>query len=294
MRKGNPIYKRSLTVANIDFSAPLKANKVKKIKAVVFKAPTPAPPQLLDLEAIKTALVPYHAQVEAMIAEASNLKVADEITNTRATEIGNTARKIEKAVEAIKKDEPYTKAKEFINGIGNLIKSFTEPLANQVVRPLKAQQSAYADRLLLEQQRREAAAREAARIQQARVEAEARLIREEAERKAREAEALLKNEKDEAARLALQKTFDDEKTAASAPTPQYVAPVVEQSPTVTRTGAGSSFAKRPWKAFLVDEAKVDREFLVVDMVKVNRAVASGRREIPGFDVRQVTETSYRR
>ena len=266
----------------IDFAAPLKPKKEKK-----------APPELLDLESVKKALAPYHAQVEAMIAEASALKVTDEASNTRATEIGNTARKIEKAVEAIKKDEPYVKAKEFIGAIGNLIKSFTEPLAAQVVRPLKAQQSAYADRLILEQQRREAAAREAARQQQAKVEAEAQAIREEAERKAKEAEALLRKEKDEATRLALQKTIEEERAAANAPTPQVVAPVVEQTPTVTRTGAGSSFAKRPWKAFLVDESKVDREFLVVDMVKVNRAVASGRREIAGFDVRQVTETSYR-
>ena len=282
-------------MAEIDFSRPLSRDTLMSPppEPELTEASPPAPPQLLDLEAIKTALAPYHAQVEAMVTEASALKVVDEATNTRAAEIGNTARKIEKAVEGIKKDEPYTKAKEFINGIGNLIKSFTEPLANQVVKPLKAQQSAYADWLLLEQQRREAAAREAARAVQAAIEAEAQAIRDEANRKALEAEKLLKKEKDEAARLALQKTIEDERAAASAPTPQYVAPVVEQAPTVTRTGAGSSFAKRPWKAFLVDESKVDREFLVVDMVKVNRAVASGRREIAGFDVRQVTETSYR-
>jgi hypothetical protein len=280
-------------MADIDFAAPLKPKKERKLKVAVVEAPPPAPPHLLDLESIKSALAPYHAQVADMITEASALKVVDEATNTRATEIGNTARKIEKAVEGIKKDEPYVKAKEFLNGIGNLIKSFTEPLSAQVVRPLKAQQSAYADRLILEQQRREAAAREAARIQQAKVEAEAQAIRDEANRKAMEAEKLLRKEKDEAARAALQKTIEDETAAANAPTPQVVAPVVEQSPTVTRTGAGSSFAKRPWKAFLVDESKIDREFLVVDMVKVNRAVASGRREIPGFDVRQVTETSYR-
>jgi hypothetical protein len=285
----------------INFAAPLDPQPIEEILTELAKEVpqeewdrlTPTPHQFLDFESVKTALAPYHAQVEAMIKEASALKVTDEASNTRATEIGNTARKIEKAVEAIKKEEPYVKAKEFINSIGNLIKSFTEPLAAQVVRPLKAQQSAYADQLILEQQRREAAAREAARVQQAKVEAEARAIREEAERKAREAERLLKKEKDEAARAALQKTIEDERAAANAPTPQVVAPVVEQAPTVTRTGAGSSFAKRPWKAFLVDESKVDREFLVVDLVKVNRAVASGRREIAGFEIKQVTETSYR-
>jgi hypothetical protein len=275
-------------VAQIDFAAPLEAPQEQEVVSAGLPAGI-----ALDLESVKVALAPYHAQVEAMIVEAAGLKVTDEASNARATELGNTARKIEKAVEAIKKTPSYVEADEYLKGIRNLCKSFTEPLALQVVRPLKAQQSAYADRLILEQQRRDAAAREEARKQQERIEAEARAIREEAERKAREAEELLKKEKDEAARAALQKTIDEEREAANAPTPQVVAPVVEQAPTVTRTGAGSSFAKRPWKAFLVDESKVEREFLVVDMVKVNRAVASGRREIPGFDVRQVTETSYR-
>ena len=278
----------------IDFSAPLtKTKKEKKTQLAVVEAPPPAPAQLLDLEAVQTALAPYHAQVEAMITEASALKVVDEASNTRATEIGNMARKIEKAVEAIKQEEPYRQAREFLNGIGNLIKGFTEPLKMQVVAPLKAQQSAYADRLILEQQRREAAAREAARIQQAKVDAEARAIREEAERKAKEAEKLLKKEKDEAARAALQKTIEEERAAAAAPTPQVIAPVVEQAPTVTRTGAGSSFAKRPWTHVIVDTNLIPRDYLTVDEQAIRRAITAGIREIPGVRIYQETQINYR-
>ncbi len=247
----------------------------------------------LDFEAVKRALAPYQKRVADMIKEATALEVTDAATNARATELGNLARSTKNAIEGIKRQPAYADAYTFINGVRTLIKSFTDPLETEIEKPLGRKISVYAENLRLEQQRKEAAAREEARKLQEKIDAEARALREEAERKVKEAAERLKKEKDEATRAALQKTIDDETAAAQAPPPQVVVPVVSEAPKVTRTEAGSSYQKRPWKAFLVDESKVEREFLMVDMVKVNREVASGRRKIPGFEVRQVIDTAFR-
>lgn len=280
-------------MAEIDFASPLKPKKEPKGKLAVVEAPPPAPPNPLDLESVKTALAPYHAQVEAMIKEASALKVVDEATNTRATELGNLSRTVKKAIEAIKQDAPYVQAKAFVSGVGNLIKSFTDPLENGVERICKAEISKYHEMLRLEQQRKEAAAREAARIQQAKIDAEQRAIREEAERKAREAEQLLKKEKDAAARAALQKTIEDERAAANAPAPQVVAPVVEQVQNITRTGAGSAFQRKRWVCRITNAAAIPREYCTPNQVMLNEAVKSGIRSIAGCEIVEVAETSFR-
>lgn len=280
-------------MAEINFAAPLKPKKERKLKVAVVDAPLPAPPNQLDLEAVKVAIAPYHKQVEAMKQEAATLKVTDDASLTRAVELGNLSRTVKKAVEAIKQDASYVAAKAYVSGVGNLIKSFTDPLESDVERVLKGKITAYQEHLRLEQQRKEAAAREAARIQQAKIEAEARAIRDEAERKAREAEALLKKEKDEATRAALQKTIDDEREAANAPTPQVVAPVVEQVQNVTRTGAGSAFQKRRWICRIVNAAEIPREYCTPNQVMLNDAVKAGIRVIPGCEIVEVAETSFR-
>lgn len=277
----------------IDFAAPLKPKKERKGKLAVVEAPPLAPPNQLDLESVKVALAPYHAQVEVMKKEAAALKITDEPSLTRAVELGNQSRTIKKAIEAIKQDAPYLAAKAYVSGTGNLIKSFTDPLEADVERVLKNKITAYQEHLRLEQQRKEAAAREAARIQQAKIEAEARAIREEAERKVREAEALLKKEKDEATRLTLQKTIGEEREAAQTPTPQVVAPVVEQVANVTRTGAGSAFQRKRWVCRIVSPQDVPRQYCAPIQTLLNEAVKSGIRHIDGCVIEEVAETSFR-
>jgi len=259
----------------------------------------------LDLKSTEMALAPYRQQVAAMVAEATALKVQDAAGNARATELGNMARTVKKAVEAIKQSPAYIEAKSFTKGVDNLIKSFTDPLENDVERVLKAKGASYQEQLRIEQQRKEAVVREEARKLQEKIDAEARVLREEAERKVKEAAAALKEwtresamsstarEKDEATRTALQKTIDDETAAALAPTPIVVTPIMPQAETVTRTGAGSSFAKRPWKHEILDASLIPREYLVVNETAIRRAIADGIREIPGVRIFQTTEISYR-
>lgn len=278
-------------MVKINFAAPLTEEPESETPEI--SPPLPATFAPLDLEAVKAALTPYHAQVEAMIKEATDLKITDDASNTRATEIGNTARKVKKAVEAIKTSPAYVEADEFLKGARNLIKSFTDPLESKVERVCKEKQRAYVDFLRIEQARKEAAAREAARIQQAKIDAEQKAIREEAERKAKEAAEALKKETDEATRAALQKTIDDETAAAEAPAPIVVAPEIPEAQTTVRTEAGSSFQKRPWKHRIVDESLIPRKYLVVNETLIRKDIAAGIREIPGVEIFQETQISYR-
>ena len=104
---------------------------------------------------------------------------------------------------------------------------------------------------------------------------------------------MLKKEKDEATRAALQKTIDEEREAANAPTPQVVAPVVEQVQNVTRTGAGSAFQRKRWVCRIVNAAEVPREYCTPNQVMLNDAVKAGIRVIPGCEIVEVAETSFR-
>lgn len=279
-------------MADINFAEPLKKSRKTKLAAAT-EAPPPALPKLLDLESVKRALAPYHSEVEAMKQEASALTIQDEATLTRAVELGNLSRTTKKAIEAIKQDAPYVMAKAFVSGTSNLIKSFTDPLENDVERVLKGKITAYQERLRLEQQRKEAIAREEARKQQERIDAEARAIREAAALKAREAEEKLAKEKDETARTALQKTIEEETAAANAAPPQVVAPVVEQVQNVTRTGAGAAFQRKRWVCRIVNAAEVPREYCIPNQVMLNDAVKAGIRVIPGCEIVEVAETSFR-
>ena len=63
--------------------------------------------------------------------------------------------------------------------------------------------------------------------------------------------------------------------------------------TSVRTGAGLTSAKKVWRFKMVDEAKIPREFLILDTIVVRKAIADGNRTIPGLEVYQETEISHR-
>lgn len=278
----------------MDFSAVLRDPKPETLNP----AQAPSLPHWdtipMDLEAVKGALAPYQVQVAEMVKAAGELKIADDASQTRAVELGTTAKKIKKAVEAIKQSPNYLEADQFVKDVRNLLKTFTDPLDLQVEKPLKAKLTAYADQLRLEAQRRDAAAREAARKLQEQADEKARKLREEAEAKAKEAEKKLAKEKDEAARAALQRTIDEETEAAkNIVAPQVVAPVVEPVHNTVRTGAGSAYGRTTWEFEITDEAQVPREYLAVNEQKIRQAVKAGIRQVAGVRIYEKTSTSFR-
>jgi hypothetical protein len=65
------------------------------------------------------------------------------------------------------------------------------------------------------------------------------------------------------------------------------------APVPLRGTSGSASTRKRWKAEVIDEAAVPRQFLVVDTKAINAAVRDGVREIPGVRIEQVDELSVR-
>jgi hypothetical protein len=277
----------------IDFSRPLSQDTLiappPEPEVVEAAVPTVAP--IFDLATVKLALAPYKSHIDKMMQKAKAIQVNDEISQVLAVEIGTSARKLKNQVENLRKStvQPLN---DHVRDVNNLAKSFIDPL-DSAERDLKAKISTYQTQLRIEQQRREAAAREAARKQQERIDAEQRVIREEAARKAREAEEALKKETDEAARLALQRTIDEETEAANAPPQVAVAPVIPEIPRAVRANSGSAHQKKRWVCRIVDPAEVPRQYCAPIQTLLNEAVKSGMRNIAGCVIEEISETTFR-
>ena len=68
---------------------------------------------------------------------------------------------------------------------------------------------------------------------------------------------------------------------------------VEAPKTQVRTESGMTYVQKRWKARITDEKIVPREFLGVDQVKVNDAIKSGVREIPGIEIFEESTVAVR-
>ena len=68
---------------------------------------------------------------------------------------------------------------------------------------------------------------------------------------------------------------------------------VEAPKTQVRTESGMAYVQKRWKARITDEKIVPREFLGVDQVKVNDAIKSGVREIPGIEIFEESTVAVR-
>jgi hypothetical protein len=281
----------------IDFSRPLDPEIFKDLPpGPLITAPliTEAPPPAVtafDLATVRLALAPYKVQIDGMVAQAKAIQITDDASQVVAVELGTTARKLKNQVEALRKStvQPFN---DHVKDVNNLAKSFTEPL-DTAERDLKAKISTFQTKLRIEQQKKEAEAREAARKVQEAYEAEQRAIREEAARKAREAEEALKKEKDAAARAALKRTIAEEKEAAEAPIQVAVAPVIPEIPKAVRTESGSAHQRMTWTFEIEDGTKVPRAYLAIDEQKIRQAVKAGIRQIPGVRIFEQASTTFR-
>lgn len=262
----------------IDFARPLEGAP----EPDPIEAPPPAVISFPDAESVKAGLRKYDPQVDAIVARANDLVVKDDAGRAAALSVISEAKNLFKAVEKVREDlkAPALDYGRVVDKTASYFKdrlSKAEAIAKdkdlQYKRELDRQQAAI-----------EAAAREEARKLQARIDEEQRVIREAAEAKAREAAEALKTEKDAAARALLERTIQEETEAALAPAPQVVAPTVQAPPRVIRSEAGSLSYRKKWKCRLVDPAKVEDRFKVVDVRLAQKAVDNGERNLPGFEV----------
>lgn len=93
-----------------------------------------------------------------------------------------------------------------------------------------------------------------------------------------------KNRAEEAKKASLVSSFLDEKVVPIEP---------EKKPGVT-SSLGKSFTKKIWKCTeVIDQSKVPEQYKEIAMPKVNAAIRSGVREIPGLKIEEVPELNVR-
>ena len=263
-----------------------------KFSVVDIVSPSDRPP--MTLAAVRGQFSEYLIRVQGMVRDAESLDVTDDDRLKFAVALGGEASKIAKRIDA-KRKEVTAEATDFVKAVNGFCKDYTDRLG-EVVMITKKKIGAYQYQQELERRKAEEAARKAAQELQDKLRREA----EEANRKARE-EAARKAEEEakamaatEAEIEAAKKKAEEEAARHEIRAPIVTAPVIPVQEKVTRTETGAAaHVRKVWKAEVVNEAEVPREYLTVDMKKVNDAVRMGAREIPGVRIFEEVSTVFR-
>ncbi|SNR98981.1 hypothetical protein SAMN04488503_2214 [Humidesulfovibrio mexicanus] len=213
----------------------------------------PAAQNPYDLAPVRAKLAVYDAEIDKMVAQTERLMVSDDATNATAVEMANQAKKIDAAIERVRKDLVLA-PNEYVKSVNGLAKGFQGRLGT-IVASLRGKVGAYAQRIEMERRKAEEAARKAQAELQAKIDAEAK--------------------------------------AAHVEPVQIAAPALPKQQTIVRTEAGSATQRKVWKHEITDETQVPREYLMVDEAKVRQAVKQGVREIPGIRIYEHTEIAFR-
>ncbi len=258
---------------DMDFRAPLEEPQT----------PAVIPASLgYDLIPIKQELGQYEGSLAEMEKKASALVVTDAATCALSVGLEGEAKTLHKNLKRTL-DALIAPANDYVKAVRLIFGPYLSRL-DSIKEEANQKSTQWQYQVRLEQQRKEAAEREATRKLQEKVDAEARVLREEAERKAKEAAAQLKKEKDGDTRAALQKTIADETLAAHAPTPQVASVVLPTAPKVVRTETGSGHLRMYWTFEVTDETQVPREYLMVNERLIQDKVKAGIRQIPGVRI----------
>jgi len=186
----------------------------------------------------------------------------------------------------IKGEKSLVEASEALVGIKARIKR-SEELRTFFVKPLNDQVKAINDRFKLAvQPLKDAETLISGKIIDYRRKENARIAEE---RRAEEERQRKEFEAEQAKKMAEAKKLKGiEKEMAMAEVPQDFTPEVDlKQKKQIITNAGTLKTRLTWKATVLDEMSVPREFLSVDIVKINQAVRSGVREIAGVKIEQV-------
>lgn len=185
---------------------------------------------------------------------ATSLVIIDADGLKEATRIGTQAKKLAKDIKEKEKDITGPAA-TFVKSVGNYCKNFIQPLT-EIESAMRVKISQYQANIELERRRAEEAARKA--------------------REALQQELDAKAKKDGVAPVTV---------------PEIVMP--KEDGIVRTDEAGMSYQKKIWKAEIIDENLVPREYCTPDSRKINDAVKMGCREIPGVEIKEVSTTVFR-
>jgi hypothetical protein len=230
----------------MDFEAALHANGNGGAELAVIPK--------MDMTAAKEALERYGREIETMKDAVTAMTVQTAEQEEAAVVIGGAAAKLKKAIGA-KTKELTADADEYVSGVRNFAKRFTEGLA-EVESLAKQKISRYRE------------------IQE--------IARREAEKKALE----------ETKRI--QAEIDKEAKDKGVEPVKLETPIVPAAPAKVRTDTGvTSYQTKRWIGEVFDPSRVPIEYCSPDKSKIDDAVKSGVRQIPGVHIKEITETRFR-
>ncbi|MBU0944220.1 MAG: hypothetical protein KKE53_07180 [Proteobacteria bacterium] len=237
----------------MDFTAPLK-KQILTEETVDIGMSAHQITVMPKMEAIKQTFAPYLNQIKEMVTQAQAHEVIDEETNKQAVAMAGEAKRLAKKITA-EGERIVGEPNQFVKSVRGLCKDFTAPLA-EIETNLKQKFGPYQSKIELDRREQERRAQEAARE--------------------------------------LQKQLDAEAKEKGVESITVITPVIKKEDKVTRTSTGASaFIKRPWKAEILDESQVPREYCSPDMRLINQGVRMGVREILGVRIFQDIQTNIR-
>lgn len=269
----------------------------------------------LDLDVVRPRFEDYKNEAQRIVSDAKEIIVQDQEGLNIAVMIGGNAKKIAKAID-VQRKATILEPSEFVRGVNAICKTITDAL-DEAERVTKQKIGQYQAKAELERREAERKAREAAEALQRKLREEAEAANRKAQEEARkraEEEQRVKREREEAearergAKAAELKALADKaererleairqaeeeaaKNAVEAPT--VIAPVVQDTPNVTRTEAGSASQRKVWTFEIIDPAEVPREFCSPDPAKIRDAVKMGGRMIAGVRIFEDVKTVFR-
>ena len=237
----------------MDFTAPLKKGILTE-ETVDIGMSAHQITVMPKMEAIKQTFAPYLNQIKEMVTQAQGYEITSEETNKQAVIMTAAARSFAKKIKA-EGERIVAEPDQFVKSVRGFCKDFTAPLG-EIETGLKPKIGAWQYSVELNRREQERRDQEAARELQTKLDAEAK-----------------------------------EKGVESI---TVITPVIKKEDKVTRTSTGASaFIKRPWKAEILDESQVPREYCSPDMRLINQGVRMGVREILGVRIFQDIQTNIR-
>lgn len=232
------------------------------------------------------------AEIATFIAPAKAVVVDSKETCDRAMTSAQQVKKLEKAVEA--------RRKELVGPLNDQVKRIND-YAKKILEPLAGADSHIKKQLISWERKLEDERREAQRKIDAEAAAERKRIAEaeaEERRKKMEAEKLEADVADlfgepEAPAAPAGPTFEEEQRQAEIDREKFLAEERIRAETKANEANRVSGVQRPWTFEVVAPTSVPWEFCTVDEKKIRAAVKAGVREIPGVRIFQDMKIAIR-
>jgi len=208
----------------------------------------------LALIEAKNAFLVWKKRFTQLEEEVKTLEIMNEESCQKAAELLATIAKYEKKINE-ECEKRIIVPKTFIKKVKARVNEVVKPLTNSK-KIVKLKLKDYKTRLELE--------------------------RREMEKKAEEERKRLQEQLDKEAR---------EKGIEPVKLPEITIPKEKLE---VRTNQGLVHERKYWTFKIVDFEKIPREYLIVDSKKVNSAIRTGTREIPGLEIYQEVEIATRR